>query len=378
MSYEGSVSYSRLAVFESCHEKYRLTYLNKDEGRPYLAKNACLEEPLIKGTLSHSIIEFILQGNKKEDSIDLALTPWLENVCNISAAYNDKYSVSIEDLTTYAKECGKLLMLCSEAYNGEDKIRKKDGGTYKDPFHQLYGSKEFKSLYNDLGLYTLKTNIDNAAVLNNSSFRRFSLANITAYAVSYAYIFNLPECVKEVKSIEYDTSEIKVGFNDDQLYWNGRIDTEYLTWDGAVIINDHKTEKDKRRPEDVFFDLQLNSYAHIRYEQTNELPDYIAITHLASNNLIAANTNPKIVGLCIDQLESIQQEINLQIKDKGVDKSWFKKWPGKYGSPCFRRNWQTGSLDSVCPFLAKCHPEYYECIKEEVDDFFGVDAKEKN
>jgi hypothetical protein len=375
MSYEGSVSYSRLAVFESCHEKYRLTYLNKEAGRPYISKYECLEEALIKGTLSHSVVEFILQGNTKDDSIELAIRPWLETICNVDTDSSIKNSVNIEQVVTYAKECGKLLMRCSEAYVETDKIRKKDGGIYKDPFHQLYGSKEFKETYNDLGLYKLRTEIDNNAVLSNNSFRRFSLANIAAQAASYGYIFNLPECVQNVKSIEYDTSENKVGFNDNRLYWNGRIDTEYETWEGAVIINDHKTEKEKRRPEDVFFDLQLNSYAHIRYEQTDKLPDYIAITHLATNSLIAANTNAKVVNLCMDHLEGIQHEINLQVKDKGVNKEWSKKWPGKYGSPCFRRNWQSGALDSVCPFLAKCHPEYYECIKDEVDEFFGVNGQ---
>lgn len=372
-NFQDSVSYSRLSTYLNCAEMYRLKYVAKDEGRKITSKYKTLEEPLIKGNLAHNALEYYLNGTDKEDAVGLALSDWLENICHITPISGEPdmgEGVNLDKLEYYAKECGRLLMRCSESYVEEDKIRNKDGSAPKDPLNYMPGA--FKQEYNQQDLFNAKFTIDNQAAAANNSFKRFSLANIAAEAVSYVYIFTLPDFVDNVASVELDLSKQKIGFNNNNLYWNGLLDTEYALKDGGLVINDHKTEKEKRRPEDVAFDLQLNSYAAVRYEQTGKLAEYIAITHLRSNTLIAATTSPSVVNQCMDYLEEIQEEINLQIETKGKNKHWLKKWPGKYGSPCFRRNWKSGALDSVCPYLTHCHPDYYECIKDEVDDFFGV------
>jgi len=372
-----TVSYSKISLYQQCAEKYRLKYLAKEEAKEYSEKYICLEEPLIKGSLAHSIIEYFLGGMDKEDAIAIGLTNWVRDICLIEAIEGEPEGdegVNIHWLEQYAKGCGGLMMRCSEGYNGEDKIRKKDGGIYSDPMHPTYGSKTFKSEYRALNLDQYKSYVDNQACRANNSFKRMSLSDIAAEATSFAYLFELPEVVTKVNTIEYNLAEQPVLFNDGKSYWNGLLDTEYETAEQAIIINDHKTEKEKRNPEDVAFDLQLNSYASVRYEQTGKLADYIAITHLKSNEVIASATSPAIVSQCMDYLQEVQDEINLQIEVKGTDKQWLRKWPGKYGSPCFRRNWKTKALDSCCPYLKKCHPHYYECIKDEVDDFFGVNG----
>lgn len=369
-----TVSYSRLGVYLDCAEKYRLKYLaSKETISPIIKQCITLEEPLIKGSLAHSMVEYILSGATKDDAIGMALRPWLEDNCKIEALEGNPENgegINIFLLEQFAKEYGMLLARCSEGYWEEDKIRNGDGSLPKDPIN--YPPGPLKKEFNNRKLYDIKATLDNQAVLANQVFKRFSIANIVAEAASYAYIFELPEYIKSVKSVELNLAENPVGFYNDQFHWNGLLDTEYVTEQDTVMINDHKTEKTKRRPEDVAFDLQLNSYAAVRYEQTGKIPEHIAITHLRSNEVIVSNTAPYIMKLCMEYLEQIQEEIEIQKEKKGTERSWLKKWPGKYGSPCFGRDWKSGNLTKVCPYFIECHPEYYECIKDEVDDFFGL------
>lgn len=372
--YKDSVSYSRLSLYQSCAEKYRLKYLAKEEGKEYSSRYVTLEEPLIKGSLAHSMIEAYLQGMTKDDAISTQLTLWLSDLCFIEPIDGDPVGaegVNINHLEFYAKECGMLVARCSEGYYKEDKIRNKDGSVPKDPLGK-YPPGGFLKDYRDAKLDQYKRYVDDQAARANNSFKRMSLANIAASAASFCYLFELPEEVASVEGIELDLSKNPIGFSNNQYYWNGYIDTEYKSKAGATIINDHKSEKEKRRPEDVAFDLQLNSYASVRYEQTGSMPEFIAITHLKTNSVIASATSPYIVNLCMDYLEQIQEEIEIITEAKGVDKPWMKKWPGKFGSPCMRRHWETKAVESVCPYFIKCHPEYYQCIKDEVDDYFGV------
>ena len=366
-----SVSYSKISKYLECPELYRRHYILKH--RPHQVP---LEEALIKGSLTHSLIEEFLKGASKEDAVTLALRPWLTEVCFLDIAgdagsANQGEGVNLEDLETYAKGCGRLLLRCAETYLDEDKIRNKDGSVPKDPLGYMPG--QFKFEYRQAGLDLIKFNIDNQAVRANRSFTRMSLSDIAAVAVGYLYLFELPEYVSGVQSIELDLKQQPVTFRDGRYVWNGILDTEYVTHDEAVILNDHKTEKNKRRPEDVLFDLQLNSYASIRYEQTDKLPDYISITHIASNTVIAAQTDSRIVELSMDYLEEVQKEIDDRL-DNNPDGPWLKKWPAKYGSPCLRRHWKNETLERVCPYLSTCWPEYYNCIKEEVDEFFTVNT----
>lgn len=372
-NFQGTVSYSKISTYLTCPELYRKRYIDKRERTVNVS--AVLEEPLIKGSLAHSMIEYFLGGLDKDDAAGVALHEWLDNVCHITPTTDRSFAeqgngVEIEKLEKYAKEVGHLLLRCAAQYTAEDKIRTNKGDVPKDPLN--YPPTEYKLAYQQANLYQYKTTIDNQAVRCNNSFKRMSLANIAAEAISYGYLFTIPEFVDNIVSIEKKLDEEPVGFYKDKYYWNGLLDTEYSTSEKSIIINDHKTEKNKRRPEDVAFDLQLNSYAAVRCEQTGSLADYIAITHLRTNEIIAATVSPDIVNLCMDYLEEVQQEIELQIETKGKDKEWLKKWPGKYGSPCFRRNWKSEALDSVCPYFIDCWPQYYEGIKDEVDDFFGL------
>ena len=364
------VSYSKLNVYLDCPELFRQKYFVKQGG---LGVN--IEEPLIKGTLAHKCIEHYLRGVGKEEIPPLVLEEWLERECKIQAVNDPEkaqrgFGVDVVKLESYAVNCAKLLLRCSAGYTKSDKIRTKDGGVPVNPFK--YPPSQFQKEYNEQELYTLKFDIDNQAARVNPFFKRMSLANITAQGLSYLYIFELPSCVQSVREVELDLSYKKVGFAENKYYWNGLLDTEYLTQEGAVIINDHKTEKTKRRGEDILYDLQLNSYAAVRYEQTNRIADYLSITHLLSGELLVAQTDTQVMLECMKYLEEIQSLIDRDIKELGLDKQWHRAYPTKYNSPCLQREWDTGALKKVCPHLQNCWSGYYECVKDEVIEFFGI------
>lgn len=394
-----TVSYSRLSTYQECPELYRLKYIEKPKG--YIAP---LQEPFIKGTLAHTCIEEYLKGSDKEVAIQIALHNWLKNTCYLPVVeseikspkgiesvesveidvYDDelcdwssvspegkarpKGGINIDDIYEYASQCGWLLHKCTASYKGDDKIRNKDGTLPKSPIN--YPPSEFKKQYNEKNLHILKGQIDVEACKHNISFKRMSLADIAATAVGYIYTFELPQEVSSVDEIELELDKEKVYFGPQKdIYWNGKIDTIYSTEDGAKIINDHKTEREKRPPENVCFDLQLNSYAAVVFEQTGKMADYIAITHLASNSLISSHTHPKVVNMCMDYLEEIQKDIERELETKGEEGPWMKKWPTKYGSPCLSR--RDGSITNACPYIYKCWPDYASCIKEDLKDFLG-------
>lgn len=391
-----TVSYSRLGTYLDCPELYRMRYVVKPSG--------CappLQEPLIKGSLAHSCIEEYLRGADKEVAIEIAITDWLVNCCNLKIVKGDYVNtmannaieavsiyddweedtfevqsleagegegVSLDLVVKYALECGMLLHRSSACYNAEDKIRNKDGSIPKNPLE--YPPTAFRQQYEKSGLSSIRLEIDNQATRYNLSFKRMSLANIAAWGACYAINFEVPREISRVDAIELPLADQPIPFGPKQdLHWNGFIDTIYSTPDGATVINDHKTESARRRPEDVAFDLQLNSYAAVRYEQTNKLPEYIAITHLASNSFIVAHTDPGIMNLSMEYLEMIQREIEDDMENKGLDQPWMKKWPGKYGSPCLRR--YNDVLVQVCPYLRRCWPDYAECINDEIVEYLG-------
>jgi hypothetical protein len=386
-----TVSYSRLSTFLECPELYRLRYIVKPEG--YYEP---LQEALIKGSLAHACIEEYLKGADKQSALEIALMDWVVNLCGLPIqegkvekrveqsvtiyddweednddgfeTYPEGEGIDFELLTKYALECGYLLHRCSGTYNDVDKIRNIDGTLPKNPL--AYPPNAFKKAYYEANLDKARLELDNQAVRSNLSFKRMSFANVAAWGAAYVFNFEIPKEISKVDAVEKGLAEKKVLFGPKKdKYWNGYIDTIYSTEDGAVVINDHKTEKNKRRPEDVAFDLQLNSYAAVIFEQTNKLPDYISITHLASNSFIVSHTNPEVMSLSMEYLEQIQEEIELQIENRGVDEEWMKKWPSKYGSPCIQR--RDDVITRVCPYIRRCWPDYAGCINDELVEYLG-------
>lgn len=371
-----TVSNSRLDTFVKCPQLYNLKYVRKQSNST--SNKRPITEALIKGSLTHNCIENYLKGGlEKDDAVAVAVAEWVRDTICLPVGkdaddYKNGLGINLEELTEYASKFGFMLQRFLPSYHAEDKIRTQKGEIIKDPigYSFKYKCKEIVSAYNSLNLGAIKSRVDIQTIRVNHYFRHLSICDIAAEAVSWFYAFEVPKEVERVLAVEMKLDYDKVFLGN--LYWNGAIDTIYETYDGAIVINDHKSEKDQRRKEDVAHDVQLNTYAAIRSEQTGHLPDYLAITHLRSGEFITAETDPTIVNSVVDYLQEIQAEIDNNIERHGENENWLRRWPGKYGSPCFKRHWQAGYLEEVCPYLKDCHPLYYESIKAEVDEYFGA------
>lgn len=350
-----------------CPAKYYHRYINKPEGI-----HIPLEEPFIKGNLAHSCIEeFLLHGANKEDVIETVIPIWIQEKCLLPVARSDDElkrleGVDADEVIRYAKSYGKLLHRCIASYVAEDRIRNNDGGIPADPFK--YPPNGLKQLYKQQGLGELKMSIDNLAAMLSTQFRRLSLADIAAIGVACFYNFHLPEWIEEVTGIEY-TSDDKIPWDDGSKEWAWFVDMKYKTTDGSLVISDHKTSKEKPSGVDVAFHPQLNLYAYLNYEETGKFPEYLAINHLPSGEMIVAETDVTIVHSTVKHLKEIQGCINACTESNCFP----GRTPQDFNSPCISRDWKTKAVTKVCPYLPLCHTRYADYIKPEIVDYLNLD-----
>jgi hypothetical protein len=293
----------------------------------------------------------------------LLLPQWVSEDCLLPIAeHQEDEGVNLDLLMHYCHETALLLYRAGPNYHEADKIRKKDKGVAVDPL--AYPPERFSREYRDKDLPKARQLLDTEAIKFNPAFSRFSFAETAAKAVAYFYNFYLPNWWKKNIGVEYDGSPHNIKFND-SLDWTLFIDWVYETHEGAIIICDHKTNKECPTGLDVLYHSQLNAYAGVWYEITGRLPDYIAISYPPTGEHILAKTDIRIVGQTLTYLRSIQTQIDL---DSEHD-TWVKAFPSDYGTPCWKRNFKSKNLDDVCPYLENCWPQYADLIKPELAAF---------
>jgi hypothetical protein len=363
-----TVSYSRLSAYLECPQKYRNKYVDR------LPVTQPLEDYFLKGTLSHRILEEYLQGATIEDATNLILPDWVVNNCLIPlGATNDtedlyeladSSGLDFDLLERYVHPTAELLYRCSANYSGDEPIRKNDGSVPADPL--AYPPSQFKREYERQHLHLLKAELDTQAAQASVAFRRFSLADTAAIALSYVVGFKVPEYVDHTVAVEFDLSKAKTVWDVDE-YWNGAIDWVFKMKNGATVICDHKSEKRKPLGIEVLFHSQLNLYAHLYYEQTGILADYLAINHLPSGELVLAKVDIDVV----QQNYLYWLSVRDKIKSDRNSNQWTKQLPTKYNSPCVRRHWKSNALTQVCPHLTSCWPQYAEYLGVELEPFLN-------
>ena len=360
-----TVSYSRLSTYVECPAKYANKYIKK------IPVTTPVEDYFLKGTLAHRCIEEVLKGTEKEDAIRTIVPDWLLNDCHLPLITPDseEWDLGIDPdmLLSYALPVGKLMTRCMSNYKGEDAIRNNDGSVPQNIMDFPPGS--YKAAYNKLALGGIRNEIDVRAVQASLPFRRFSLAKLTALAVSYVLAFKVPGWVKETVGVEYDLAAIPVVW-DENTTWNGAIDWVVLNKEDKTILIDHKSEKKQATPLQVTFHSQLNIYARLYYEQTGKMPDYLGINHLPSGELIIAKVDPSVVLANYNYWETIRSKIAF---DRSQD-SFAKQLPTKYNSPCIRRDWKSNVITQVCPYLTTCWPEYTRYLGPELEPFLTEQA----
>lgn len=329
---------------------YQNRYISK------LPVEPTIKEALIKGSLSHFILEEMLTGKSVLDSFLLVLPTWLETNCMLETV-EDPFLASqgegicLAVLADYADATSDLLLRCAVNYTKEDAIRKKDGGVPADPL--AYPPKEFQMEYSALGLQDIKFSVDVVAARLNQSFTDLSLANITAQALFFAKNFKYPERFKVSLGVEYPFMPSpaddypQLSFVGDRT-WNGAIDWIWKTLDNEVVITDHKSSKKCPTEDDILWHSQLNLYVALYYEQTGVYVDYTCINHLPSNSFVMVKPDPGIVSTIYNYYKSLQEDI---------DSSKFtRRIPTDYQSPCLEYKYGPlgQTLSGTCPYLKHC------------------------
>lgn len=361
-----TTSYSRLTSYPKCPTKYNYTYENKIQHNLI----ETVEESLITGTLTHLLLEEYLnsgvQGDDSKDkAVDRVVLKWLQDSCKLVSKEQDGFilaEININDVKFYVKKIGRIYRRCGAGYKEEDAIRNNDGSTPRDIIK--YPPAVLKREVQAAGLYTIGLSINNAATDLNQQFRRIVLTDILGKAAFYFYSFNIPEWVKKTIGVELRFDDYKVEWKN--KIWLGGIDWVFETEGEALVICDHKTEKEKTSGLDVLYHPQLNLYVSLYSSIFNRTPSYIAINHLPSAQLVVAEVDLNIVKEVVRGLSNLEDNIQNSVKEG----KWRKPLaPFEYNSPCLTRDWQTKGLSRVCKFFKHCWPDYAVNIEEELINF---------
>ncbi|MGG6281746.1 PD-(D/E)XK nuclease family protein [Leptolyngbya sp. AN03gr2] len=352
-----TVSFSRLESYRTCSQKFYYKYI-QGESRPEPIKDY-----FIKGDLAHFMLEEILTGAEWAEALTLVLPTWLENNCRVTIdpdadLMRKGQALHAESVGRYAEMVSEILLRCAPNYVGEDPIRNQDGSVPADPLG--YPPKIVKQILNEYGLNEDRQLIDTTATRLNKEFTPYSLANIAAEAVFCARNYSPPDYFGHTVSIEYPIypeDHLPVAFQDDKM-WSGYIDWIFEMDDGSLVIADHKTSKKRPSGVEVLWHPQLNLYVGLYYELTGRAAEYIAINHLATNSLVLAKVDLAIVGE--------QMKIFHQLQDAINQSAFVRQFPTGFNSPCLDRDYKTGNVKSLCPYLDRCWPFFLEDIQDEL------------
>lgn len=342
------ISYSALTTFEKCPELYRRKYIEKEKGID-LPKDYFL-----LGSLTHKILEFRLTGEPNlETAYTLALENWVEE--QGFALEDDLY----KNLYNYGIEYGQMLHKASPCYLESDKYRKKDGSVLDNP--HAYPSHEMRKDYEREDLDVLKSEIDTNVAHKYKYYQLLSLADIVARSYAYASNFSYPEWALETLGVETDVCQ-EEQFGQQQWHLKGYIDwtvrVDYPELDNPIGILDFKTSQTIPSEEEVLWNPQLNLYAYFYYGKFGEMPKIIGIYHLPSGKDIVAELSETVANTVFNHYAGIADDIKTA--------RFSKRFPTEYQSPCLSKDFKTGKIKEICPYLKTCWGNYYQEIQDEM------------
>lgn len=341
-------SYSRLAVYMNCSWQYKLRYLDK------VPFPKIVNEALALGTLSHSVLEEVLDpGTAIDDALEamtLHLPGWIEK---LGLEEPDSYLDCVE----LASGLADLLYRCSERCR-RDPIRNKDGSLPKDPINFPPGL--FTEALRESGLSEERTNLDNWAAAANPVFTGISLSWLLGRAAYMTKYFTVPDWVKQTLHVELAFSTTEADgvhlprSRSEDAFFHGKIDWVVETTSNEIAILDHKSGKECPDPQAVLHSPQLNLYAYAYRELYGTWPDLIAINHLPSSNIVMAAVDRDIALSTASYYRQLQEASETPL--------WVRRSPTEYKTPCIRRDWKTKRVVETCPYLNQCWPFYVETL----------------
>lgn len=347
-----TISYSGLESYLKCPQFYKHKYIDR------IPSEKATEDYFLYGGWAHEIVEHIILSSQSPlITLQENLSTWLEEL-NIVLSHEHR-----EDLILCVKELATLLYRASARCKERSlQLRTKDGSPLKDPVN--YPSTSFKKELLKADHYRTKSVVDGLAAKQNNEFQRISLTWTLAQAYSLGQSFIIPKWVHKTIGVEMSlgTSESEMVELAPGISLLGYIDwvVEIIGNQGGdpqLAIIDHKTSKSKPTALDVLWNPQLNIYAYGYSVVYGKLPQIIGINHMRTGELVAATLDKGVMSSVVTHFKDIVEQTyknELPLKHRPTD----------YNSPCVKKDFKSGKVTSVCPFLDICWPQYNKMLSQ--------------
>jgi CRISPR/Cas system-associated exonuclease Cas4 (RecB family) len=340
-----TTSHSRIESFQKCSAFYNYKY------RQRISYPEEFNRYFFLGTIVHELIE-----NKLVNGQDVQVT-----FEALLGGYLDKLNVYLEispELLQLLRQMAYILYRCSARCREDDEpIRTNSGNVLKDPIK--YPSSSFKKAVSDANLWPSIIFYDNQICMQNSSLNRENVLWLLAEALELSLGFSLPKWITNTVAAELPLSTNKenlVKLGQTSVYFNGYIDWVAEIGDDLAII-DHKTGSTKPTGPEVLFHTQLNLYAWAYEQVYGRRAKYIGINHIRSGEIVLAEVDLVVRKSIVDYIIETQGIIEVEQTPK-------RHTPMQYNTPCYKKDYKSGQLAEVCPYLDLCWPTYREVLNE--------------
>lgn len=348
-------SVSRLKTLNSCGEYFRLKYVES-------IKTISFSEATLTGSLCHDALEEYYGESTRESLIDvfkLTALNTLKETGIVSSIFitSEEFLIIYESLLELSKQYLSLYQRSSKGYNGNNPIRKKDGGVASAPS----STKDWKNAEEVLCLIPKKIEIDQYFESINKDLEGISISKVFAEAYSILFSYKVPSEIINTIAVELPISDYKedVVYNpvpmppeyggEENILLNGYVDwIGYVEYEGKsqLAIVDYKSSKEELTLDKVQYNVQLYSYVYAYEYLTGETVDLIGIHNLRAGSLILASVDRTKMNIVLKALFTNHHLIERQIFQKEIPDSSYAKCLNMYGK--------------LCPYLEFCYPDIYE------------------
>jgi hypothetical protein len=346
-------SVSRLKLYDTCSEQYRLKYI---EG----IVESNLNQSNVLGNICHSVLEEYFKAEFKNSVIEILERDIKDILIDLKVLPNSLDSVVngiVEDIKDYQKNIYHLYIRASADYKGSDAIRTKSGAVPSNPSM----TSAWKSYVKRMNLDSVKSNIALSLYAVNPSIPELDLVDIYCEAFNILSKYTVPPCIINTECIELSLSAFNSStgeivnpvffpqeYAEEPVLLNGYVDwigEVQVGFDKGIAIIDYKTSKEKFTESTVSYNVQLYCYVYAYENISNKTVSFIGIHALRTNELVIVKIDRQKMNIVLDSLFS---------KHKYIKNEQFKKRvPDSIYSPCLNQ------FGKECSYLKYCYPDVF-------------------
>lgn len=351
-----AISISRMGVYQSCPRKFKYQYIDKLDGT-----NIFFARSLWVGNLVHACLEELIKDNSlSNDEVFVS--------CLFDYLGEIRLGVLLDDpsFLSTIRTLGWIIWRSTLAYRRtielesdfpqSGPIRNKDGTPPSNI--ETYPTTQSRAAVREAGIYPSMLELDNKSTQLNPTLGGIQFSWVLAEAYSMVGFWRKPKWLKP-RGVEVPISTTEDNLielppldkstNRDTVYIRGYIDLLASNQDDdSIYLIDHKTSKKKPTQEEVLGHLQLNVYAWVMKQLYGIFPAALGIHHVRSGEYIMVEPSAQTIDYSIAHLRELYDASQVPI--------YPKREPYGYNSPCINKDFKTGSITGLCPFISKCWP----------------------